>query len=397
MADNILIMMKDIPVLRVNFDESIYDVLNEKMMPYYLKDRFIDIDKYDIDGSKSSAIRLAKEFRTMSSAVTTFLASRVLPISRTNAKKIYQMYQLEQRQDDVTKLKIALICKAVSLQDNYWVKLENQNLSWSDISIRSNSLSDIVAQVALHGDSLILQGELRTPELTGQGAYAKAWRRESDGLWLYKAGSKDSTESQIEVEVSNILNKTNARHVKYEKRYDRDIMVCACKCITTDDVYILPAMDFLSYCNYHGLDYEDEYKRIDSDMWYKMHIVDYLIANRDRHGMNHGFLVDSNTNEILMAHDLFDHNNSFAPDYMDNPDISYQVLNGNQSMRKAALNAIRKVDFHFTSNITRSDFISQKHYDCFMRRAEELGIETVKESKSVTSSLSALSSLANMK
>lgn len=115
-------------------------------------------------------------------------------------------------------MKIAMTCRAVSVLDPYWLKFdEDPDITWSQADVKQNPLNEIVAQVALHGKSLTLQGSLVTPELTTNGAYAKAWRRHPDGcLWLYKLGADGNTESRIEVMCSNLLDKMNVEHVHYE-------------------------------------------------------------------------------------------------------------------------------------------------------------------------------------
>lgn len=37
MSQNMILMMKDTPVMRINFDEVVYDVLDEFHLPYQLK------------------------------------------------------------------------------------------------------------------------------------------------------------------------------------------------------------------------------------------------------------------------------------------------------------------------------------------------------------------------
>ena len=167
------------------------------------------------------------------------------------------------------------------------------------MNLRTNSLSEIVAQVSLRGSSLSLQGEIHTPELNGQGAYAKAWKREDGDLYLHKAGSNGSDmESRIEVAVSNILDRCNVEHIRYEDSSAYGIYTCRCKCMTSENRSILNGMDFISYCNVNGKDHKTEIMRIDPDNIYKMWIVDYLISNRDRHGMNWGFYYNASTMQI---------------------------------------------------------------------------------------------------
>lgn len=69
--------------------------------------------------------------------------------------------------------------------------------------------------------------------------------------------------------------------------------------MTTNDIHILSGSDFISYCNVNGKNPEGEWYQMDADSMYKMFIVDYLISNSDRHGMNWGYFYDCNTMEIL--------------------------------------------------------------------------------------------------
>ena len=385
-------MMKDIVVMRINFDTAVYEVVDELHLPWSLKGKIRkpypvkeSYSQYDV-----TQIRIISDKNR--DAIISWLANRVLTLSRKNAKWIYNLLRFEQIQSEYHKAKIALVCRAVSLQDCYWVKLDGDNSTWADVNIRVNPLNEVIAQVALHGKSLTLQGslttpELTTPELTTHGAYAKAWRRHPDGtLWLYKLGNNGNTESRIEVMCSDLLDKMNVEHIHYEAGEDDDKYVCMCPCMTTDDIAILSGIDFFSYCNSNGLKFEEEYIRIDKDSMYKMWIVDYLIANRDRHDQNWGLFYNVNTMEILGCHPLYDHNNAFDLEYMKDREAHYQF--DEMTIRQAAKYAMKHVDFHFTSEITREDFITNRQYNEFMWRAKDLGVRVTSPFESAIQKMS---------
>lgn len=376
-VQNMLLMMKDTPVMRINFDEVLYDVLDEFHLPYQLKGC---IRKYEMkDNMTASEIQTAiKEAAIVGAknneAITRFLAQRVLPITRENAKKIYALFNFEQAQDDYSKARIAVACRAVSLQDNYWIKLENDPVTWKDVDIHQNHLNEIVAQVALHGTSLSLTGDPVTPELTAFGAYAKAWQRKNDKLFLYKKGAKGDMEAKIEVMVSDLLRKTNVNSLEYTSAKSEDCFVSKCECMTHDDIVMLSAMDFESYCSRNGLNFMQEVQKIDADSFYKMCIVDYLTANRDRHGMNWGFLYNCETMQILGCHPLYDHNNAFDEELMKNPDVPYLAL-PSMTLRHAAQAAVKRTDFTFYEPIQRQDFLNDTQYRYFTSAAKELGLD----------------------
>ena len=376
MAKAFLIMFENTPVISINFDEYSYDILCEELLPFTIKGK---LKHYESEGqdiyTKYDLTQFISADTNNYYTILSWLGSRALPLSRKNAKWIYNTLRVEQLNSDTEKSKITIMCRAVSVLDNYWLKLEGDSTTWEEINVRHNPLNETIAQVALHGKSVTLQGSLCSPELTTNGAYAKAWRRHADGnLWLYKLGANGNTESRIEVMCSNLLDKMNVRHCHYEAGEDEGEYVCMCPSMTDDNISILPGMDFYTYCNVNGLDFEKEILRIDAESIYKMWIVDFLLCNRDRHGQNWGFYYNPKTMEIVGCHPLFDHNNAFDNDWMKDRDAKYQF--GGMTIREAAHRAMNHVDFHFITDITREDFITERQYKEFMSRAKELGIET---------------------
>ena len=371
--DDLIIMSKDVMVMRVNTSEGRYEILNEMLLPYPLKGKIHKVldfsevkTRYD---DTQRTIAITKNYE----AVISWLANRVLLLSRANAKWIYNSLGIEQVSSDYEKAKLALICRAVSVNDCYWTRLDYEIISWEQVNVRINPLNQILTQIALHGKSLTLTGSLVSPELTTHGAYAKAWKRHEDGsLWLYKKGDKDNSAARIEVMVSNLLDKLNVNHCRYVAGEDEGYYLSTCELMSTEDLGILYGMDFISYCNVNGINPDEYMMQIDSESIYKMWIVDYLIANRDRHGQNWGFFYNMNNMEIVGCHPLYDHNNAFDNEWMVNPDTPYQF--GNMTIKEAAHKAIKHVEVKVLAPIVRDDFITDRQFNCFIRRAKELGI-----------------------
>ncbi len=353
-----LLMLKDIPLLKMNPDEYIFEVYRQDLLPYDLKDRFEHVISQDLQ----YAWKIVHNIRS----VQDFLSSRVLPLSRKNAKKIYNL--LGNNQHD--KLRLAFLCKGISLLDDYWVKLCSDQILWQDVSIRENPLNEIFTQVALRGSSLSLQGSITTPETTTDGAYAKGWKRENGRLYLYKKGY----ESHIEVMVSKLLDQLEIPHVSYEHAEDDGDYCCKCPCVTTDTASIVDAGVMEAWCNRTQKSFIHYVLSIDAEHFYQMCIVDYLISNPDRHSRNWGFCYDTDTTKLKGLHPLFDHNNSFDPAYMSNPDADYIVLPG-QTMRQAAKYAAKKINVTYKRPFTEQDFLTQRQYRSFMSRLNDLGIK----------------------
>jgi hypothetical protein len=369
-SKNIFIMCGNAPIMDINFNEGRYLILNEKLLPPVMKNSIQRVPSFEEIKTEYDYTQMQRAISKNRSIVTLWLAGRVLSLSRANAKWIYNALRFEQLSSEYEKAKVALFFKAVSVLDNYWVKEASSNLRWEDVNIRKVPLNESIRLIALHGKSVSVQGPMNTPELTTHGAYAKAWSRHEDGLWLYKKGHNGNTESRIEVMVSKLLDKTNARHCHYEAGEDDGHYVCMCPAMTNDNLSILSGTDFNTYCNRNNLNFMQEILKIDSNGFYTMWVVDYLIANRDRHGGNWGLYYNPDTLEFISTHPLYDHNNAFDIEWMNNPDADYQF--NNMTIRQAAHYAINKCGFKITQEITREDFLTDRQYKCFMSRAREL-------------------------
>lgn len=383
----LVLMCANERVLSVNVDTGDLTVYNEKLLPHSLQNRFKFHAKTEPPYTEQDLKYILHYSRKNYDAIINWLANRTLLLSRCNAKKLYQAYRLEQLTDEYSRAKLSIVCRALSVLDNYWVKLSTDATTWDEINIRHNSLNKAVAQIALHGTSLSLQGSPVSPEFTTNGAYAKAWHRDEDGsLWLYKLNDMQST-AKIEVMVSNLLDCMNVKHCHYEAREDMDKYVCACPLMTSDEISIADGLTFIGYCNRLCLNPDEELVKLDADGFYKMLIIDYLIANPDRHGQNWGIYYNPTTTEIISLHPLFDHNNAFDIDVMEDEGYASHFLN--KSLKENAMMAMKKVDLYFTKPITREMFLTSKQYEVFMKRADQLGIQT-------KSGLNALLNAANM-
>lgn len=343
------LMSKNIPVLEIQGYHV--DVLNNRLLPHYLK-------RIDTISDRLKRYDLFREF----------LAGRTITLNRSNSKWILNHLRLSQSMTLENRFRIALFCRAVSLEDSFWVKRDGEeSLCWEDVNLRHNPLHESLSLLALHSIPITLVERNGTPELTTGGSYAKGWRREGDRIYLYKRNGSLGNEVLSEIEVSNILDKCNVRHVKYELVMDYGEVCSKCELMTTDKLSRISFSDLVDSYS----DALDIALKLDSETIYKMCIIDYLVSNCDRHFGNWGFYYDSDTLELLECHPLFDHNLAFA-------------LNGEESevfegmtLKEVAIKGLKEIDFHFTAIVTRSDFYVQQHYELFKERMHELGLQEV--------------------
>ncbi len=374
---NALLMRKNMPILEFNIDSGYYNVLNAENMPIRLKSAVKTIPGKESDPQKTLSLIASNR-----DVVIDYLANRVLDLTRENAKKILDAYQLTQSQNPSDKAKIALTYHAVSMGDTYWVQNKDQSYSWEEMDPKKTPLSMILTRVALHGRSITLREKAGIPpmtaELNGKGSYAHAWiRGEDEENYFLKKSTKGGNESAIEISASNILDCFNIPHVKYEKaEFEKaeGYEITKCKNMATDRLDIISAEDFYCYCNRNGKDFIKEALAIDSDTIYKMCITDYLLSNPDRHLQNWGFYEENEHGTILCCHPLFDHNNAFDESLMEDPQCGISRVFPEISRKEAAERAIKQVPIKCFMLVQKQLFINDQAYESFMERASLLGL-----------------------
>lgn len=366
-------MLQDIPIMKVNIDDAQYKVYREDLLPIRMR---------GIYKKEYPDLSNRREYELYSGTFMSFLSHRVLSLSRRNAKKILGVYNLSQSQDEYTKARIAIICKAISMSDDYWINTDDLKFDWKNICIRKNHLNEIVSNIALTGSSLTVTGNPESPELTTQGAYAKAWQRKDSKIYLFKAGTGKG-EEKIEVEVSRILDCFDVDHVQYNlDTFDdgrHQFPVSICEVMNSDKYSMVSAEEVYAYCNRNGYDFEEFVLEHDAERFYQTCIVDYLISNPDRHTQNWGFFMNNRTGKLERLHPLFDHNNAFDHETIINIEGAPSQMLIGKTQRQAALIAIKKCNIRCIAPVTQDMFLSDEHYNSFMERACELGLYIKKE------------------
>jgi hypothetical protein len=384
------------------------------LVPYGLRAKVKDckVPEHEEIYGVTQEIKLLREIRY---AILGWLAGRVLSIDRKNAKKILNSFGFSQSQDSITKAGIALKFRGQTLKDDYWIKFEDEDIKYNEISLRNQNPSNKMIQLALHGRSSVVadKGSVEAQDIMTVGSYAKSWIREEDGLYLYKAGiNKNVNESLIEVSVSNILDKFNVRHLRYEKAMHEGVVCCKCKCMSDMDHSIVHAAEVRELFDVSDGEQDENYDLLDgalcggfqlddyldklteyyragderflnwvssdkrfSNDFHKMIVIDYLIANEDRHSQNWGFYMDNRTGELNMLHPLYDHNNAFRKEYLYNISGGPSRVYNGRSKLEAAMESIKHCDIKQTGTIRRSDFVNKEHMEAICERMNRIGIK----------------------
>ena len=86
------IMMKDTEVMKVDFAALKYEVLNERYLPYPIRGKLREIPELSSIKSAYDMTQSVIAARKNEEAIVSWLANRVLLLSRANATWIYNLF-----------------------------------------------------------------------------------------------------------------------------------------------------------------------------------------------------------------------------------------------------------------------------------------------------------------
>ena len=209
------------------------------------------------------------------------------------------------------------ITHALTLNDSFWVKPITSELKWADVSLFQNEFDNTIAHIAFEGGLYGEQFTTTSPEFGTDGAFAKCWIRDEDGIYLLKRGSTGARNSGLEpyseMYASEIAQIICPEAIKYEVVKYRDKIASKCPLFTSEKEGFAPMYKCISskpnienlLSFYADIGSEDSFRR--------MIVLDALTLNTDRHQGNYGVIFDTDTLEILRMAPIFDNNQALLP------------------------------------------------------------------------------------
>ncbi len=211
-----------------------------------------------------------------------WLQTRVIDTHRTNSRQIRRRLSVR---SEVPK-EIVIKARAISITDGYWLRWENEKITYAEIR---SKLSDGLNTVALYGnvENIEFKDVNISPELTNIGSFEKCWKL-IDGKWsMIKKGAYK--ENFAEVLISNISTYLGFSAVKYTPLEDGELVMC--KDFTNNaEIDFEPMYSFVK--DYWEID--DSIKIIEElgyiNDFLDITFMDALCYNIDRHTFNFGIL-----------------------------------------------------------------------------------------------------------
>ena len=379
---------KDINVLSFSFNEdnsilTVQKVFNENHLPIGI---------------------LNNENLSVSSALTKWWNHRTIPASRNLLENGLKILKIN-APTELLKKSLGL-----SLTDHYWICPENAALEWHKINYYENSFSDAVGKALFDNDRTLESKKdinLFSPDNSSDGVQRKKWAIKKDGTRvLIKGGDVFSPQNAFnEVIASEIFERLCIPHAEYRILEDQEKHVFYSETPNFTDEktefvnasHIIesfkmdenknPYEHFIYACKNMGIKRELFEKDLNA-----MFLVDFMIANRDRHFRNFGFLRDSETLEWKGLAPIFDSENSLFEGladvdleddfFLDSKNIQVKPFAQNQAEQIAMLpvaEQCQNLDFSKLNGmgewtrklLTQNNRVSEKRKDLVAKLLEE--------------------------
>lgn len=255
-------------------------------------------------------------------ALNEWWTDRSIPASRSGIREALEAL-------DISSTKMLLVrCYGLSLSDQYWICPEGSGLTWDKVNFFENDFSDDIGDV-LFGTNRKLNGlDFSSPDNTSDGNLKKRWKIIDGRRCLVKGGSNPFRQQPFnEVIASGIMERLGIPYVPYWIIWSKGEPYSVCEDFVTGDTELIPAwrviqtqkksnstsvyQHFINCCEALGVKNACCY--LD-----RMIVLDYIIANEDRHLNNFGLLRNPETLEWY----------GFAPIYDSGSSLGYDKIAG---------------------------------------------------------------------
>lgn len=230
--------------------------------------------------------------------------------------------RLDNGERDVNVRRLLAKSLCLSLSDQYWVRPTDERIAWDRVNFFVNAFSGDYGDF-LFGCTEREEGlDLNSPDLTTDGSLKKRWQIIDGKRCLIKGGSRPSCQQPFnEAIATEIMKRLGIPHVPYDLVWNGDEPYCVCEDFVTAETELVSArriiqtkkksddvsiyQHFIDCCRELGA--PDVVPALD-----QMIVLDYLIANEDRHLNNFGLLRNAETLEWIGLAPIYDSGNSLG-------------------------------------------------------------------------------------
>ena len=252
-------------------------------------------------------------------SITAWIESRKASKHNTHLKDIMKRLGCDDNEGFIR------LTHAVGINDTFWIKSDDEDVAWKDVSLYQNPFSEVISRLAFEGSGLYGERFSSTsPELSCEGSFRKCFRKEKakgefgSDIFLYKRGGElgAGLEPYCEVLASEIAKivAPNLLSVKYDLCWLHGRLASKCNVFTSERVGYASYSKLNNAKSYTFDDVREFFTKSGFEQGFReLLVVDSLCFNQDRHSGNYGVLFDNDTMKIIGMSPVFDLNLSMLP------------------------------------------------------------------------------------
>ncbi len=298
------LMHKNLPVAQIEIDEAtgsiskIIKIYHESHMPV------------------GTVCMVHHETKAQRMALHHWWTGRSIPASRSGIREALDELGVY----DTTLL--LTHCMGLSLSDHYWVKPADCDVKWEDVNFFMNDFSDDIGDVLFGASKKRIGFDYSSPDNTSDGNLKKRWKMINGKRCLLKEGIKPYQQQPFnELIATKIMERLGIPHVPYTILWEGGKPYSVCEDFVTIETELVSAwrmtqlrpkanhestyLHFVNICKESGV--PDVTSALD-----RMLVLDYLIANEDRHLNNFGLLRNPDSLEWIGFAPIFDSGTSLG-------------------------------------------------------------------------------------
>lgn len=251
-------------------------------------------------------------------ALNEWWTDRSIPASRSGVREALETLEISSTTMLLTR------CYGLSLSDQYWICPEGAGLTWDKINFFANDFSDDIGDVLFGANKKADSLDFSSPDNTSDGNLKKRWKIINGKRCLVKCGSNPFRQQPMnEVIASGIMERLGIPYVPYTVTWIKGAPYSVCEDFATENTELVPAWrilktqkkdnstsmyrHFLNCCEALGI--KETVSFLD-----RMMVLDYIIANEDRHLNNFGVIRNAETLEWIDFAPIYDSGSSLGYD-----------------------------------------------------------------------------------
>ena len=294
---------------------------------------------------------------------------RSIPLSRSGIRDVIEQL------DIATPQFLLLKCFGLSLSDQYWIKPKEEDIKWEDINFFHHEFSDDIGKLLLGGEIKNKDVNLSSPDNTSVGNLKKRWKIVNDKRVLIKGGSNPfRQEPYNEVVASQIAKTLDIPCVNYSLIYIDDYPYCECEDFIKEHEELVTAYQINKVLkksnndsNYSHLIKCARQLGINDFINYlnKLLVLDFIIANEDRHYNNFGVIRNAKTLEYVGPAPIYDSGASFGFDKINNDIKPFKDIEA-KPFKKDLIEQLELVTSFNWLSINKLNYIKDNLYQWFI-------------------------------